>query len=342
MTSDFIGSGEWVEFRDAFLRRETKIVAPMVSTSRFASLWADWVIEAVGCFTNAPDSHDRFRLVSRGRTLPPALYTDRQGHFSGEAFRQLIQNGASLALGNFENYLDPVLALSRRFEAELRCPVQVNLYVTPPGNQGLGTHVDPHDVLILQLRGEKRWIIHAGSEIGDPSTESILRAGGWLYLPKGVRHEVRNEGVEPSVHLTLGFHPLTWGEVFERALHRARVANPTVNARLLAGDEEVFTPDAMLVRLQSILPFVNLPDHRGTYYANFANLALPVPNEAVVTVEAIAAIGADSPVVWRPEAVLSVGGGRPTEVTLPYRRHPLVFQSRWGDLLSALRAGDRV
>ncbi len=331
-----------MEFRDAFERRETKVETPPVATSRFAPLWTDGVVEAIGCFTAAPENHDRFRLITRGRTLSPSLYTDRQGQFRVDSFRQLIQNGASLALGNFENYFNPILSLSRQLEAEAHCPVQVNLYVTPPGSQGLGSHVDPHDVLILQLRGEKTWVIHAGSEIGDPSAESVLRAGGWLYLPKGVRHEVRNDGAETSVHLTLGFHPLTWGEVFDRALQRARVAQPSVNGRLSADVEDVVTAEDMLARLRSILPFVNLPDQRAAYYANFPNLAVPVSAEDVATAEAIAAIGDDTPLGWRATATLSAGANRMPEVTLPYRRHPLVFQPRCAEALSALHAGDRI
>lgn len=34
----------------------------------------------------------------------------------------------------------------------------------------------------------------------------ILRAGDWLYLPRGIWHEVRDRGVEPSAHFTIGLH----------------------------------------------------------------------------------------------------------------------------------------
>jgi hypothetical protein len=119
-------------------------------------------------------------------------------------------------------------------EAELRCPVQVNLYQTPAGGQGLGSHLDKHDVLVLQLEGEKEWQISAPESVGlsilsAPAAESagkrtaLLRAGDWLYLPRGVRHEVRNSGPEPSVHFTIGFHPLTWGALLGEPISASEV-----------------------------------------------------------------------------------------------------------------------
>ena len=94
--------------------------------------------------------------------------------------RELLEAGASLSLARIEHYSNAVLRLSRVLEAELRCPVQVNLYQTPAGGQGLGSHLDGHDVLVLQLEGEKQWQISAPEGVGlsAPPTSSAESTGG--------------------------------------------------------------------------------------------------------------------------------------------------------------------
>ena len=49
---------------------------------------------------------------------------------------------------------------ARDLGAALAQPLQVNAYLTPPGNQGFATHYDTHDVFVLQVDGRKRWRIH--------------------------------------------------------------------------------------------------------------------------------------------------------------------------------------
>jgi ribosomal protein L16 Arg81 hydroxylase len=35
--------------------------------------------------------------------------------------------------------------------------VQTNIYLTPASNQGFRTHYDNHDVMVVQVEGEKLW-----------------------------------------------------------------------------------------------------------------------------------------------------------------------------------------
>ena len=147
-----------------------------------------------------------------------SAYRDANGRIAYAAVGELLESGASLSIGRMENYSNAVLRLSRILEVELGCPIQVNLYHTPSQGQGLGRHCDDHDVLVLQLRGEKQWQLIepegvAPSGLPDPADgngagekTATLRAGDWLYLPRGVWHEVRNCGVEPSAHFTIGLH----------------------------------------------------------------------------------------------------------------------------------------
>lgn len=308
---------------------------------RFAGLWAEWEVDAIARFTHAPYNPAAFRLIRGAKTMQPVMYNNRAGRFSVAAFRQLRASGASLALGYFENYSNAALALSRELEVELRCPVQVNLYITPAGNQALGSHTDPHDVLILQVAGWKTWTIYEGSEATDPHSESVIGPGGWLFLPKGTRHEVRNLGTETSVHLTIGFHPLRWGEVFDTALQRARVAHPAINAPILPGGEDAVSPEAMLERLRHILPFVDVPGQLAKHYLTFAGLRVPVPPGHDVPPAEREAIRADSALRWRGEAVWTVTEGQPSLLMLPYRRAPLKLETEWNAAVETMRARGR-
>jgi len=318
-------------------------------SDRFAGLWAEWQLDALCRFTPAPYDHERFRLISRGKKVPLSAYSDRLGLFRQEAFRQLRAGGASLALGHSENYSNQALALTRQLEAEFHCPVQVNLYVTPRASQGLGAHVDPHDVMILQLHGEKEWDIYPSSPPPNrpaagtgmtlnadelPAFERVtLRRGGWLFLPKGTRHEVRNRADETSVHFTIGFHPLTWGEVLQRALNSARVATPALNETLLPEVTLPPTTVQMEARLAALLSWVNVPEQVTAYYADFPALEVQVPAAHVVPLAQLEAADAATVFRWRAEAALVGGQVGSPEIVLPYRRVPVRLKSELADRL---------
>ena len=143
-----------------------------------------------------------------------------------------------------------VLTFCQDLAAELGHPVQANAYITPPQNQGFSDHYDVHDVFVLQIEGEKRWLIHEPvlqSPLRDqpwndrrgaverraaepPVIESVLRPGDCLYLPRGFLHAAQALG-GISTHLTIGVHVWTRYAVAERLVQQA--------IRKLAGDAGV-------------------------------------------------------------------------------------------------------
>lgn len=313
------GAGDWASFLDHYRRRQPLVRADAAVTPRFAGLWREWQVEAI-CRLTATARYEEFRLFRGGRQLPRAGVIDRAGKFQYEAYRQLVAQGASLSLGAFDGYSDVALDLCRALEAATGCPVQVNLYITPPGNQGLGAHVDSHDVLVLQLRGEKAWDVYREPQPGGAYDEVALRTGSWLYLPKGTRHEVRNRGTETSVHFTVGFHPLTWGELIERALKRARVQGPRLNDVVPPG--VVPPPDAAAdaARWGEIAGSLDLAAESARYYAGFPHLARRV---ACVSLDAVERIESATHLRWVDDASLVTGKSGGLELVLPYRRYPL-------------------
>ena len=114
--------------------------------------------------------------------------------------------------------------------------MQANAYYTPRGSQGFAVHHDTHDVLVLQVAGEKRWLLYepllelplkhqryspALGEHGEPTDDLVLRAGDTLYLPRGWLHQAETSATD-SLHLTIGITAHTWLDAREGRARRVR------------------------------------------------------------------------------------------------------------------------
>jgi hypothetical protein len=120
----------------------------------------------------------------------------------------------------------------RSLERTLGHPAQVNAYYTPRAAQGLPVHHDTHDVFVLQVAGQKRWLVYEPafplplknqkytSEMGGPGEpvhDLVLRPGDMLYLPRGWLHEAVTSDTD-SLHLTVGVNVVTWLDAFKAGL----------------------------------------------------------------------------------------------------------------------------
>jgi hypothetical protein len=106
-----------------------------------------------------------FRLVKAGEQIPESAYT-RSGTTGSKPVTgmadparvfELFEQGATIVLQGLHRYHEPVTRFCRDLEVELGHPCQANVYITPPGAQGLELHDDPHDVFVLQAFGTKSW-----------------------------------------------------------------------------------------------------------------------------------------------------------------------------------------
>jgi hypothetical protein len=90
------------------------------------------------------------------------------------------------------------------------------------GDAKAPVHHDDYDIIVIQLKGRKRWFIsgdpselpNAWKGIPDASTlridnEQVVEVGpgDLLYLPRGTKHRV--EALADSLHISIGFVPLT-------------------------------------------------------------------------------------------------------------------------------------
>jgi Cupin superfamily protein len=142
------------------------------------------------------------------------------------------ERGATIVLQGLHLTRPSVGAFCRSLEETLGHPAQANAYYTPRSAQGLPVHHDTHDVFVLQISGEKRWLVYEpvhelplknqrySAELGAPGEaveDRVLKAGDTLYLPRGWLHEALTSDTD-SLHLTVGVNVVTWLDAFKAAV----------------------------------------------------------------------------------------------------------------------------
>ena len=171
------------------------------------------------------------RLIRDGREIPIAGVSSGSSagaHILEDVFAH-HRDGASIVLQFLHEQNRRLKDLSRDLSVALSSYVQVNAYLTPAGEHGLGTHYDTHDVFVLQIHGHKYWTLYERTDLvpfknergtrseldGARPTQSVMLApGDCLYVPRGWIHKAESRETS-SLHLTVGVHPIRWGQVFQ-------------------------------------------------------------------------------------------------------------------------------
>ena len=161
----------------------------------------------------------RLRLSRAGKEIGPSLYTrERRGarDLDAGATTMLLRQGATLVISFAEELLPPLQALAEDTEQVLGAHVNINIYAGWGSESGFSPHFDHHDVLVLQVRGRKRWRVAEG-EFTHPTSrdhhrpspppekftfDTILEDGDVLFLPRGWWHEAIPLD-EESLHITI-------------------------------------------------------------------------------------------------------------------------------------------
>jgi hypothetical protein len=146
--------------------------------------------------------------------------------------------------------LSPALdALVRALEIVLHQPVTASAFWSCGGMKA-PVHCDDHDLIVVQLRGAKRWFISkTPSELNNTWTPIPVRAavlgahetldlvpGDLVYLPRGTLHSVESNA--ESLHLSIGFTPLTVRDAMIAALDHLSDLDQTF--RMTAGARLAF------------------------------------------------------------------------------------------------------
>ena len=213
------------------------LVVPRAQPGRYDDLLSEADIERLVC--SSAIRYPAFRLVREGGQLPVGSYTSDvswRPPFAATADVPRVlaewEAGATIVLQALHVNWRPLVVFCRLLEEALAHGLQANAYYTPRGSQGFGVHHDTHDVLVLQVAGEKRWRLYdpllelplkhqrysrSLGEHGAPTDELELRAGDTLYLPRGWLHEAEASSTD-SLHLTIGITVYTWLDAVKDAL----------------------------------------------------------------------------------------------------------------------------
>jgi hypothetical protein len=168
------------------------------------------------CFQNGNELHpDAYltQLVTRRAQVLPVANMDR--------LSQLMQSGCSLVLDALDSF-DPTLEIAcRALQWWSREVVQVNTYLTTNDAAGFSLHWDDHDVVIVQIAGEKSWEVRGASrpvpmyrdaEPNNKPPEDVvwsgtMRTGDVMHIPRGYWHQATrtDQGEGFSLHVTFGF-----------------------------------------------------------------------------------------------------------------------------------------
>jgi len=272
------------------------------------------------------------------------------------AVENLLDAGVTVVLDAVEIFDAALEIATRALRWWSHEVVQVNAYLTTRSTGGFPLHWDDHDVIVVQLAGNKSWDVRSYSrpvpmfrdaEPNAVASEDVvfqgtLTPGEVLHIPRGYWHQATHSGhAEPlSLHLTFGFARrtgvdwLAWIadqarelEIFRRDLLRSGSPAELAaeHARLEAAATHLLRsrpPDAFLTdRERSRPPARHAP-------------ALPTQDEPDVVV----CVAEFAPHVERDGAALAVyAGGR--KITVRERAEPALALLLSGCPVDLERAG---
>uniref|UniRef100_UPI0022EA80AD cupin domain-containing protein n=1 Tax=Falsiroseomonas oryzae TaxID=2766473 RepID=UPI0022EA80AD len=176
--------------------------------------------------------------------VPPGEYLRDDGRVDLPGLFHAFDQGATLVVSQFHELHPPLMRFCRGLEQAFLHAVQANIYLTPPGAQGFRPHYDTHDVLVLQVVGEKRWRLWPGQPVprptrrtpwpgnispsGEPET-IVMRPGDTLYVPRGVMHDAAAQaGDAPSLHVTVGLLEPSFATVLRLAVDLLEESEPAL------------------------------------------------------------------------------------------------------------------
>jgi hypothetical protein len=210
--ASLLGPAAERELVDAFLgKRRLHVVSP--DPRRAEALLPPWVLDRLVASDALPAGG--LEVLRAGDVVPRGRYRASDGRLRSDALDALIAEGVSLLLHRVDDEVPAVAGLADALERRLGHTVWANAYVTHGPGGALAPHYDDHDVIVVQVRGAKRWFGHGtpnaspvvrspdGRDFGPATWDLVVGPGDALYLPRGEVHHTANVGAL-SVHVTFG------------------------------------------------------------------------------------------------------------------------------------------
>ena len=310
------------------------------------------------------------RVARQGTVLPAGRFTGSGGagaevgdQVIDDKVMQLYADGATLVLQGLHRIWPPLIDFAGRLGADLRQPLQINAYLTPPASQGFATHYDTHDVFVLQVDGTKRWRIHppvlpdplerqawggraeevGATAQGPAALDVVLAPGDALYLPRGWLHSAEALAGR-SLHLTVGVRALTRYALVEELLGLA-VADQRLRASLPFG-LDVGDPDGLAPELADTVAALRdwlLTADPAEVAARLRDrdwpAARPAPISPLAQLDFVAGLGPDSRITVREGLRWRLTDDGPEHVLLRLVGRTLRFPAYCGPAVRAVLGG---
>jgi hypothetical protein len=222
-------------FRDTWEKRP--LVLSRKNPAHYASLFTAGEVDTLLYFGrhrfSGAESLQQSPSPTVVRGLPQEGYAPGGAHGVGLLdLRKLYGEGKTILVHSLQLRVPAIATLCRSLETALHHPVNINMYLTPPGAQGFGPHYDDHDVFILQIEGLKHWRLYnpvrdlplkfdettvPRERLTGQVEEAQLAPGDLLYLPRGYVHEAFTSDTA-SLHLTVGIEVFRWADLLMSAI----------------------------------------------------------------------------------------------------------------------------
>ena len=311
------------------------LVVPREEEGRFDDLLSVRDVERL--ITETGIRTPGFRLVKAGATVS-GYTTDlawRPAAFTGVAdvprVLEEFEAGATIVLQGLHHLWLPLARYCRHLESFLGHPVQANAYYTPRGSQGLPVHHDTHEVISLQVAGEKRWLVYepvldlplknqryksALGAPGEPVLDVTLHAGDTMYLPRGWLHQALTSDFD-SLHITVGVNVRRW---IDEARAELAVQEDDIAFRRTIDDDQ--PPE---------LPSLDAEEVRDRARKRFVRSRRPILDGQLSELRALGQLGLDTELERRDTVIADLHG-----TTLSFEGRDLRFPERLAEELAFL------
>jgi hypothetical protein len=207
------------EFLELFrARKRLHVTASDPTRAETLFSWQD-----IDTLLSAHALDENVTLMRDGVIVPQRFYTSSGGkRLNVRAFHDLLPQGVSIIIDGIDRWIPQIRQLAAAVERELQILTDVNAYLSFARGGAFKPHLDLHDVLVVQVHGNKRWRIWNAEllhpvEVADqsnvnasvpPDQEIDMAPGDVLFIPRGEPHSATVSSTH-SVHLTVGLLSLT-------------------------------------------------------------------------------------------------------------------------------------
>lgn len=253
--------------------------------------------------TSTRITRDRLRLSTKDAQNPLNQKVFRAGRdalgratefLSVNDLHELLQQGATGIVEALDEVSPTLADFAGALTAQYGARSSANAYISFGDVPGFGVHYDDHDIIVMQIAGQKKWRffehqilarqpfpLPKRTPVPTHATEEItLTKGHVLFIPKGTWHEAVAMG-EPSLHITFSLVYPRLQDYIEWLLKRgAGHLNDDIKSATQEELEGIASKGAdffsQVINEASLAQFLQI--HRSLYAANQINVALPSLN----------------------------------------------------------------